>query len=400
MSFDFRFDEDYSFLNLVKEVKYQIQRREEMECQTRDAFGRWEIRNSDEEFREKVAGPFIDESLDVWREKLHKQYPNRLWEPLWPEGKSFAVCLTHDADHVNSFSIRERARRFINQVHNKKPSISTLSLFSRDVIKASTKNLMRLKDPLWGYSRWLKLEDSFGFKSTINFFAERINKWHPIDCSYAFNDKVVFNNQQMSVGEMIREIDKAGWDIGIHGSYYSALEPGLLKRQKNQVERLLDKEIGSTRQHYLNYDVMKTPRIHADAGIKVDSTHGFNRSIGFRAGTSYPYLCWDPSREETLGVLEIPLHIQDGALFSLNSMGLNSVDSAVKVSLQLMDRIEAVSGCLSLLWHPSSFSDEVRWKTYEILLEEAKRRNAWGCSMSELSSWWTARTEKIMSVRN
>ncbi len=382
---------------MIQLIERQLQCREEIENRKRDALGRWELSCTNKGTSGKEDRPFLDESLDHWRKKIYRSNSDIKPEPLWPEGKSFAICLTHDADHVNLFSMRERWRFFMNQKKIEKPSLQCYARFSKTLIKTSIRGLMKPTDALWnGYSKWLKLEESFGFKSTILFLAELIEPWHPVDSVYSFKDKVYFDNKRMSVGEMIKEIDNAGWDIGVHGSYYSALVPGLLKSQKSQLENLLNKDIVSTRQHYLNYDIMKTPRIHSDAGINVDSTQGFNRSIGFRAGTSYPYYCWDAVHNQELPVLEIPLHIQDGTLFSKNGCGCKTVDSALIQCLQLMDRVEAVSGCLTLIWHPISFLSDVRCKTYEILLEEAKRRNAWGCSMSELSSWWTSRTKKII----
>lgn len=382
------------------DVVKKLQRTEEAENSERDELGRWETcclkdRKGDEELE-----PVLDKSLELFRKDLWNRYGKLKWEPIWPEGRPFAVCLTHDADHVNSFSVREDLRRSFFGNHMGNCVMKTPAFPIARIVKAMLKSLAGFKDPVWGYDKWLKVEDRFGFKSTINFFAERVARRHQVDCFYAFSDRLMFDNRYVSVREMIREIEKAGWDIGIHGSYYSAIEPGMLKEQKRQIEELLDKEISSTRQHYLLYDIMKTPGIHSEAEIKTDSTHGFNRSIGFRAGTSYPYLVWDMSRNETSSVLEIPLHIQDGALFSPNGMGYQNIDDAVGACVELMDKVEAVSGCLTLLWHPISFSNNVRWKTYEILLEEAKRRNAWGCSMSELNSWWELRINKIMGVRD
>ena len=70
---------------------------------------------------------------------------------------------------------------------------------------------------------------------------------------------------------------------------HSATEGGLLCHERQQLEEIVGHEIISTRQHWLHYNVGVTPGLQQIAGLKADSTQGFNRSIGFRAGTAFPY---------------------------------------------------------------------------------------------------------------
>ena len=113
---------------------------------------------------------------------------------------------------------------------------------------------------------------------------------------------------------MIREIDRQGWEIGLHPSWYSFDDADELKRQKEILEKALGHEIVSIRQHYLHYDIRITPAVHAEAGFKYDSTLGFNDNVGFRFGTCYPYHLYDLNAEKELPIMEIPLVIHDGAM--------------------------------------------------------------------------------------
>ena len=92
---------------------------------------------------------------------------------------------------------------------------------------------------------------------------------------------------------MIREIDRQGWEIGLHSSWYSFDDVDELKRQKEALESALGHEVISIRQHYLHYDIRVTPVVQAAAGFKYDSTLGFNDNVGFRFGTCYPYHLYD-----------------------------------------------------------------------------------------------------------
>ena len=110
---------------------------------------------------------------------------------------------------------------------------------------------------------------------------------------YELTDPVIFDNQRCTVAEMIREIDRQGWEIGLHPSWYSFDDADELKRQKDSLEKALGHEIVSIRQHYLHYDIRVTPAVHAAARFKYDSTLGFNDNVGFKFGTCYPYHLYD-----------------------------------------------------------------------------------------------------------
>jgi hypothetical protein len=59
---------------------------------------------------------------------------------------------------------------------------------------------------------------------------------------------------------------------------------------------------------------------------------------------------------------------------------------ALRHVVELMDAVQAVSGCLTLSWHPNV--DPAWWPIYTEILQEAKRRGAWGCSVAQLDEFW------------
>jgi hypothetical protein len=191
---------------------------------------------------------------------------------------------------------------------------------------------------------------------------------------------------------MMREIAIRGWDVGLHGSVASATEPGVLDLQKRQVEAITGQRVFTTRQHYLQYDPKRTPSIQAAAGFLADGTQGFNDTVGFRAGTSFPYRVWDWTGNRLLRLWEVPLHIQDGPLLR----SWKTVDDAVSVCVRFMDRVQSVGGCLGLLFHPLSLATDVGLNVYQQVIQEARRRGAWGCSMRQAAEWWQQRTCAVL----
>ena len=192
----------------------------------------------------------------------------------------------------------------------------------------------------------------------------------------------------MTASSMMKNIADEGWDVGIHGSIHSARSAKLLEMQKNQVERAIDRQVTSSRQHFLQYDPIITPLVHRDAGILIDSTLGFNRNIGFRSGSCFPHLSWDYLNKNVLNVLQVPLNIMDTGLFATSGLEYN-VDQSVIHAIELMDRVQSVGGVLTLNWHPNFICEPKMWDSYRLILQEASMRGAWGCSMSDLLSHYT-----------
>jgi peptidoglycan/xylan/chitin deacetylase (PgdA/CDA1 family) len=205
---------------------------------------------------------------------------------------------------------------------------------------------------------------------------------------------VVFDNQECTVAEMMREIDRRGWEIGLHPSWYSFDDADELKRQKDALETALGREVVSIRQHYLHYDIRVTPRIHAEAGFKYDSTLGFNDNVGFRFGTCYPWHLFDLKAGKELPVTEVPLIIQDGAmLLPTKGMRLDE-DIAFQYIVHIAEIVEKVSGVLTLLWHPDGIIEPSRWSLYLRTMKYLKQKNSWFASVREVGEWWKKTNEQ------
>lgn len=375
-----------------------LRREEEAEHTGRDWRGNWDAPQAAASRLDALDRPLLDEPLAIIRSRLRAEHPEWPWEPLWPEGKPFAVCLTHDVDHVSVYGHQERIRTLRRRFKNGDSPWSLVRSAAGIARGLGTSRWRRPEaDPHARYEEWLKAEERFGFRSTFFVFPRRVDPWHPFDCTYSLEDPTVFDRRRMAVGEMAREIVAAGWDVGLHASYHSATDLNAMADQKRQLERALGRAVTTVRQHRLHYDVRVTPRLQAEAGFAADSTQGFNDALGFRAGTSFPYPCWDWKEMRVLPLMQVPLHVQDGVLFEKGDQGdqKDVVERAAERCLALMDRVQAVEGCLTLLWHPIALADPVRWETYRLLLEEAKRRGAWGCSVRQLSEWWSGRAERI-----
>lgn len=316
-------------------------------------------------------------------------------KPVWPGEKPFAVCLTHDVDLVTLYSYWQIFRAGSQSLrHNKSLEnvVRNALSFGRGLTVAS---LRKTKiDPLHCYEQWLKVEKSINAHSTFFFWSgwSNVSKHHFSDCTYELTDKIVFDGRDCTVTDMIQEIDRQGWEIGLHPSWYSFDDADQIKRQKQALENVLGHEIVSIRQHYLHYDIRITPAVHAEAGFKYDSTLGFNDNIGFRFGTCYPWRLFDLQNEKELPLMEIPLIIQDGAMLNPDKGMRLDEDSAFRYIKQVTEAVERVGGVLTLLWHPQSIINPTWWKLYLRTLKYLQQKDPWFASVKGIGEWWKGMT--------
>jgi hypothetical protein len=192
----------------------------------------------------------------------------------------------------------------------------------------------------------------------------------------------------------LQHIRADGFDVGLHGSYNSALIPGLLAREKDAVARAVGEDVTTTRQHFLHWDVRTTPRLQADAGIHADSTVGFNRNLGFRAGTSLPFRLFDYDRDEPLDLLEAPLVIADAPLLRSDGLELDT-ELGKRTIAQLVDAVAASNGVATMVFHPNNLEHSDYRELFEFALDHGLERGAWFASLRELDEWWRAREQRL-----
>lgn len=320
--------------------------------------------------------------------------------PKWPADSPFAVCLTHDIDEIATRSVtkplrqgllRARGRLQASQIEG--PTVAQSGLtqallaLAGGGLRAARNAFHRDADPIQNFERWLDLESKVGARSTLYVPPEEASEPHVSDPVFRYDDEIHFEGQVREFSEVLREIDNRGFEIGLHPTWYAFDDAKELAAQKRQLESVLGHEVRSVRQHWLHYDVRKTPRAHAAAGFEYDSTLGVTGNVGFRFGTTYPWQLHDLNRGEDLDLFEVPLIAQDTSLFDSKHMGLDE-ELAVEYVNNLADAVERVGGVLTLNWHPDLTLHERRWNTFVRIVEQLDDRGAWFATMSQLGDYW------------
>lgn len=314
-------------------------------------------------------------------------------KPNWPDGKPFSVCLTHDVDMISRYSWKESLKIRRAQCANANSTFEATRTFlglGIDVLR----HYSNIKDPLHCYERWVEVEKEVGVRSTFFFWPglNGVRRRHYTDCTYKLSDSVVFDNQKCTVWEMMQEIDRQGWEVGLHSSWYSFDDADELKHQKETLEKVLGHEIFSIRQHFLHCDIRITPRAQCEAGFKYDSTLGFNDNLGFRFGTCYPWHLYDLKAGKELSIIEVPLIVQDGAMLNPTKGMRLDEDTAFQYVVQITEAVEEVGGILTLSWHPNQIIQSDWWNLYCRTLNYLTEKNPWFASVKEIGMWWEKQT--------
>ena len=371
-------------------------RLEEHETDRRDQWGRWEFGFS-ENFH---AGHLRVPEVDLWlAERRDELLATTTLEPLWPGEHRFAVCVTHDVDLVSRRStVRQIARYARAGLARNGSDRGALLRFARPPARVASslrRGVARVPSARETLERSVAIESERGIASSYLFAVPPGGGTSRYDCAYSPGDLCQFRGRAQPISDVMRALAHEGFDVGLHGSYRAGFEPGALARERETLERATGLSVTTTRQHLLHWDIRATPQLQEDAGLRTDSSLGFNRNVGYRAGTSLPFRSFDVQRGHTLRLLEVPLIVQDVAL--LGSYGLElGWEAAGALVREQIDAAARTGGALTIVFHPDTLIKPDWLALYELTLDYAADEGAWITSLAGLDEWWSARETRIL----
>lgn len=160
--------------------------------------------------------------------------------------------------------------------------------------------------------------------------------------------------------------------IGVHPSYNTTEYPERLYNEVHQLSKVINKDVSSSRQHFLRLMLPQTYRNLIENDITDDYSMGYAALTGFRAGICDSFNFYDLDMEEETKLRIHPFAIMDGTL--KDYMNLSPADAVDQIS-KLINEVKAVNGTFISLWHNESLSNQQRWtgwlRVYEELLKLA-----------------------------
>jgi hypothetical protein len=367
----------------------RLLRDEERERPARDQWGNWEF---------GLCEAFVDGTL--WEPEVDQWLATQdSGAPRWPGGAPFAVCLTHDVDIVAAGYSARQALRLVR-------ARATASPGQRDVLGRAVRAAGASSALLWQrggrapdagpvLQRCTTVERDAGVRGSYFVPVHAGHATNPYDvCVYALDDRCTWGGRETTVAAVLRELVAEGFDIGLHGSYASATDGERLRDECERLADALGTDVTTSRQHWLHWEITGTPARQEAAGLRADSTLGFNRNVGFRAGTSLPFRWWDAEAGRPLDLIQLPLVVQEAALTAANALELDRA-GAIAVWERLLERVSDTGGVATLLVHPHALADPIVEALYREAVAEAVRAGAWVATLAQIDAHWRAREARL-----
>jgi hypothetical protein len=273
------------------------------------------------------------------------------------------VHLTHDVDAVEktiAIRLKQASFHLLNAVR--------LALAGR--MKEAFKISLRAfrfffgNDDYWRFKEIMKLEKEHRQVSRFHFYGglgkrARNLKERFFDPAYCVSEK--------RFRPLLKGLLNGGWTVGLHPAYGSWQDSGRMREEKERLEKALGGSISASRQHWLRFSWADTWRALQDAGVRLDTTLGFNDRPGFRGGCALRYSPWDPQTNAPLEIEAVPMVFMDSHFYDYGILSDSPCAERIKY---WVEEVLTVGGEASVIWHQRVMSVDYGWGAgYRALLE-------------------------------
>ena len=149
-------------------------------------------------------------------------------------------------------------------------------------------------------------------------------------------------------------------ETGIHPSFTTTDFPEKMSVEKERLEKIAEKTITKSRQHFLKFKLPDTYNSLLAAGITEDYSMGFADAPGFRAGTCNPFYFYDLKNERATRLKIFPVTCMYATFIHYSKI---SAEKSLFAILNLMKEIKKVDGTFIPVWHNNYLGENKKWKS-------------------------------------
>ena len=330
---------------------YLVSRYEEYLPYSADEFGRFPASESLAFKHDFLQEPVVDIWAMMLKKKLLELYSN-----LHFKKRNFQFQPTVDIDNAYAHLYKGFTRTSLSLIQS--------GIKSPMRLIEKLKVLLRIeKDPYDNYDCLNHLEKKYSLKTLYFVLFSKYGK---------YDKNLSMRNEQFK--KLIKSITKNN-EIGLHPSFQSNTKFKKLLLEKKGLEKLIDKKIEHSRQHFLKLKIPETYENLIKIGIISDYSMGYASQPGFRAGTCTPFFFFN-LRNNTATTLKITsFEIMDACFRDYLKC---SPAIALKKIKKIITSIKKVDGLFVSLWHNESLDSKNQhftwYHVYERMLNEAKGR--------------------------
>ena len=299
--------------------------------------------------------------VSVLFEELERLITKKFPQLSFGEGRASNIEYSHDLDYLKK-TAQLRLKQTAFNVFNCIKLMDRPTLFLKKIYQTIV--FLMTNRSYWHFDDWVNLEQKFNktsiFYIYVKTYRKKTFKTWLIDPSYDLRRNTLLKAK-------LKNLIEKGFEIGLHGSYDSAVNQTLLKEEKEILETELDIKISKTRQHWLRYSEQQTPIAH-EAIFKQDSSVAWNDCMGFRAGIASAYHPYDHKNKRAFNFKVVPQIVMDSQLFDYQESGS---ERSIETAFDLIKVVRKIKNAhCSISWHPRTINAEYGWgESYKRLLE-------------------------------
>ena len=305
---------------------FMLSRYEEYLPHVKDIHGRFSPKDSIAFQNGFLKKPVVD----IWAFKLLNALKERFAD-LEYKNKTYDFISVIDVATSHCYANRGLMRGVIGMLMD----LGTFKL--KRVVERIAVGLNRQKDPYDNYNELIALHKKYKIK--CNFFFQFAD--------YSKYDKNVSTNS-IKFKSLIKHVADY-MPVSLAASYSSFSDLELLKKEKANLEEVINRPVNNCKMRYNRVDVPQTYRNLIAAEFTNDFTMGYTFELGFRAGTCTPFQFYDIPLEVKQPIKVHPFAIHDISLSKIKK------DEEIYRQIELLtNEVKKVNGTLIAM-----FSNEV-----------------------------------------
>ncbi len=157
------------------------------------------------------------------------------------------------------------------------------------------------------------------------------------------------------------------YTVGLHPSWQTWEENELLKKEKEQLERMCEMKINSSRQHYIRFNLPDGYRKLLEAGFADDYSMGYGSINGFRASVASSFNWFDLAKNEATN-----LRIHPFCFMEANSYYEQKITAAnaYEEMMHYFTVCKEANGTLITIWHNHMIGPDKLYKGWGEMYEK------------------------------
>lgn len=334
--------------DLFAALFFLLSRYEEYLPHEKDAYGRFDHKNS-LAFKEGfLQQPLINIWLEDFAQSLEEKFPGiQLQRP------KFSFLPTYDIDIAWAYK---------NKGFKRTAGPIVQSLF-KGKWKTVGERIRVLKgketDPFDAYAWMDELHERYGLHPLYFFLVAEENG--------KYDKNIDPNNEEFR--QLIKSISSHS-KIGLHPSWSSGDNKALIAKEKKRLEEISQQSLHRSRQHYIRMQLPATYQQLLSAGITEDHSMGYGSINGFRASIALPFYWYDLQKEEITRLLIHPFCFMDANAHYEQKL---SPQQASEELMNYYKAVKAVNGTMITIWHNQFLGTGSEFEGWKEMYEEFVR---------------------------